>query len=129
MSLAPPKKLRVLVADDHPLNLRLAVRVLRDMGHGGVVVSDGAQALRAMEAQDFDLVLMDVTMPVLDGVRALHAIRQREAGATRTPVIMITGHDSADDRARLLGEGADGYLPKPLDSNALQGELQRLKLV
>jgi CheY-like chemotaxis protein len=129
MSLSVPRKLRVLVADDHPLNLRLAVRVLRDLGHSGVVVNDGAQALRAMEAQGFDLVLMDVSMPVLDGVGALHAIRQRESGAVRTPVIMVTGHDSADDRARLLGEGADGYLAKPIDVTALQSELQRLRLL
>lgn len=124
-----PRKLRVLVADDHPLNLRLAVRVLRDLGHSGVVVNDGAQALRAMEAQGFDVVLMDVSMPVLDGVGALHAIRQREAGAARTPVIMVTGHDTDDDRTRLLGEGADGYLAKPIEASALRGELQRLKLL
>ena len=97
MNLTDSRKLRVLVADDHPLNLRL-------------------------------VVLMDVTMPVLDGVSALHAIRRRETGAVRTPVIMLTGHDSADDRTRLLGEGADGYLAKPIEVAALKAELHRLKL-
>jgi CheY-like chemotaxis protein len=121
------RALRVLVADDNPVNLRVATRVLRDMGHSGVLVTDGEKALKAMEAQAFDVALMDVTMPQLDGVSTVAEIRKREkAGARRTPVIMVTAFDMPSDRARFLAAGADGYLAKPLERAALEAELRRV---
>jgi CheY-like chemotaxis protein len=121
------KPLRVLVADDNPVNLRVATRVLRDMGHSGVLVTDGEKALKALEAQSFDVALMDVTMPQLDGVSAVAEMRKREMqGARRTPVIMVTAFDMPSDRARFLAAGADGYLAKPLERTALEAELQRV---
>lgn len=121
------KPLRVLVADDNPVNLRVATRVLRDMGHSGVLVTDGEKALKALEAQPFDVALMDVTMPQLDGISAVAEIRKREKqGARRTPVIMVTAFDMPSDRARFLAAGADGYLAKPLERTALEAELQRV---
>jgi CheY-like chemotaxis protein len=116
-----------LVADDNPVNLRVATRVLRDMGHSGVLVTDGEKALKALEAQPFDVALMDVTMPQLDGISAVAEIRKREKqGARRTPVIMVTAFDMPSDRARFLAAGADGYLAKPLERTALEAELQRV---
>ena len=121
------KPLRVLVADDNPVNLRVATRVLRDMGHSGVLVTDGEKALKALEAQPFDVALMDVTMPQLDGISAVAEMRKREKqGARRTPVIMVTAFDMPSDRARFLAAGADGYLAKPLERTALEAELQRV---
>ena len=121
------KPRRVLVADDNPVNLRVATRVLRDMGHSGVLVTDGEKALKALEAQPFDVALMDVTMPQLDGISAVAEIRKREKqGARRTPVIMVTAFDMPSDRARFLAAGADGYLAKPLERTALEAELQRV---
>lgn len=121
------RPLRVLVADDNPVNLRVATRVLRDMGHSGVLVTDGEKALKALEAQAFDVVLMDVTMPVLDGLSALAEWRKREQSARRkTPVIMVTAFDLPSDRARMLAAGADGYVAKPLERTALEAELQRV---
>ena len=122
-----PRALRVLVADDNPVNLRVATRVLRDMGHSGVLVTDGEKALKALEAQAFDVALMDVTMPQLDGVSTVAEMRKREKqGARRTPVIMVTAFDMPSDRARFLAAGADGYLAKPLERVALEAELQRV---
>lgn len=122
-----PRALRVLVADDNPVNLRVATRVLRDMGHSGVLVTDGEKALKALEAQAFDVALMDVTMPLLDGVSTVAEMRKREKqGARRTPVIMVTAFDMPSDRARFLAAGADGYLAKPLERVALEAELQRV---
>ncbi len=119
--------LRILVADDNPVNLRVATRVLRDMGHSGVLVTDGEKALKAMDAHTFDIVLMDVTMPVLDGLGAVAEIRKREQqGKRKTPVIMVTAFDLPSDRARMLAAGADGYLAKPLERQALEVELKRL---
>lgn len=130
MSTTSPamRPLRVLVADDNPLNLRLATRILREMGHSGVLVGDGHKALEALRAQTFDLVLMDVTMPGMDGVEALAELRAREAagGLRRTPVIMVTAYDLPEDRRRLLDAGADGYVAKPLDAERLLAEMRRV---
>jgi len=129
MSLVTPssRPLRVLVADDNAINLRLATRILRDMGHSGVLVTDGVKALKALEAQCFDVMLLDVTMPEMDGVEVLRHLRAREQqGQPRTTVIMVTGHDLPSDRQALLAAGADGFVPKPLAQDALAAELQRL---
>lgn len=118
------RPLRVLVADDNPVNLRVATRVLREMGHSGVLVTDGEKALKALDAQNFDVALMDVTMPVLDGLSTVAAIRERErAGRKKMPIIMVTAFDLPSDRARMLAAGADGYVAKPLERVALEAEL------
>lgn len=121
------RPLRVLVADDNPVNLRVATRVLREMGHSGVLVTDGEKALKALDAQSFDVALMDVTMPVLDGLSTVAAIRERErAGRKKMPIIMVTAFDLPSDRARMLAAGADGYVAKPLEREALEAELSKV---
>ena len=127
----PPRTraLRVLVADDQVMNLRAAARVLRELGHSGVVVTDGEQALRALDSQPFDLVLLDVSMPVLDGVNTLRQRRKKELeGAPRVPILMLSGHDSPDELAHFKAQGADGHLAKPLDPGALLSALKQLRL-
>lgn len=117
----------ILVADDQPLNLRLASSVLRRLGHSGVLVGDGQQALRALEQRQFDVVLMDVSMPVMDGLTALQSIREAERrGQSRTPVILVSGHDLPEDRERFLQAGADGFIAKPMELDAIRSELQRV---
>ena len=121
------RPLRVLVADDNPVNLRVATRVLREMGHSGVLVTDGEKALKALDAQSFDVALMDVTMPVLDGLSTVAAIRERErAGRKKMHIIMVTAFDLPSDRARMLAAGADGYVAKPLERGALEAELSKV---
>ena len=125
----PTRALRVLVADDQVMNLRAAARVLRELGHSGVVVTDGEQALRALESQPFDLLLLDVNMPVLDGVNTLRQRRKKELeGARRVPILMLSGHDSPDELAHFQAQGADGHLAKPLDPSAFWSALKRLRL-
>ena len=124
---SPLRPLRVLVADDNPLNLRLATRILREMGHSGVLVPDGRKALEALRAQSFDVALFDVTMPDMGGLEALAELRAWErSGRRRTPVIMVTAYDLPEDRRRMLDAGADGYVAKPLDAERLRDELQRV---
>jgi CheY-like chemotaxis protein len=124
---SPGRPLRVLVADDNPLNLRLATRILREMGHSGVLVTDGAKALQALRAQAFDLALLDVTMPGTGGLEALAELRHWERqGRARTAVIMVTAYDTPEDRRRLLDAGADGYVAKPIDAERLGAEIQRV---
>ena len=124
---AAPTPLRVLIADDIPLNQKVASVMLKRLGHSGIMVADGEQVLRAMEQQSFDVVLLDASMPVLDGLGALREIRAAERrGRPHTPVIMVTGHDSPEDRDNFLKAGADGFVPKPIQVEQLQSELRRV---
>lgn len=128
MADASTPPMRVLVADDEPLIQQVVVMVLRRLGYGGVVVPNGQEALRALAQQRFDVMLLDVSMPVLDGGETLRTLRQLEReGRPRTPVIMMSGHDLPEDRTRYLGSGADAYLVKPLDTDELATALQRVR--
>lgn len=124
------RKLTVLVADDHPTNLRAAVRVLQALGHGGVIVKDGEQAVAALNRQRFDLVLLDVVMPRLDGVAVLRSIRQSETQApAHLPVLMVTGLDSSDECDALRRQGAHGVLGKPISEDLVRQALIQLRLM
>lgn len=112
--------LRVLLAEDNQVNQRLAVRLLEKEGHSVVVAGDGVKALEALETQQFDLILMDVQMPVMDGVETTAAIRKREtASGTHVPIVAMTAHAMAGDRQRFLSLGMDGYVSKPIHSRDL----------
>ena len=122
------ENMHVLVAEDNPLNQMMATRILHRLGHTGVVVADGATALRCLDQVQFDLVLMDVMMPNMDGLEALAALREREKRrrGPRLPVFLVTSHDLPGDRERLLQAGADGYVAKPISVDALQTEIDRV---
>ena len=123
--------LRILLAEDHPVNQKVAVRMLERLGHSVVVAPDGVRAIRAIEAEaragGFDAVLMDVQMPEMDGFDAVRAIRAREAGTGRhIPVLALTAHAMQGDREWCLAAGFDGYLPKPIRQVDLQASLAAL---
>jgi CheY-like chemotaxis protein len=119
--------LKVLVAEDNIINQRLLVGLLTQLGHTGMVVSDGEKALRCLAKIRVDVVLMDVMMPNMDGLQALAAIRAKEAvEGGHLPVIMATAHDEPGDAARFKRTGADGYLAKPLDLPRLASEISRV---
>lgn len=121
------RALKVLVAEDNTINQRLAIAMLTALGHTGVVVGDGDKALKCLSKLSFDVVLMDVMMPQMDGLEALAAIRlQEQTTGAHLPVIMATAHTEPGDRARFKKAGADGYVGKPIDQNALQAELLRV---
>ncbi|HRK38790.1 MAG TPA: ATP-binding protein [Burkholderiaceae bacterium] len=118
---------KILVAEDHPINQKLVALLLTKMGHHHVMVENGQLALDALAQEPFDLVLMDVMMPKMDGVTALRQLRQREAGTGHhTPVLMLTAHAMTGDRERYLSHGADGYVSKPLSPQVLEAEMNRL---
>jgi two-component system sensor histidine kinase/response regulator len=111
----PAAFLRVLVAEDNPVNQRLVVRLLEKRGHRVEVVANGREALQAMDKQRFDLVLMDVQMPEMDGVEATAAIRKKEKGSGwHTPIVALTANVMKGDREKYLASGMDGYLSKPI---------------
>ena len=120
----PPWKekrpLRVLLAEDNVVNQRLAMRMLEKQGHTVVVASDGVMALRALEQGRFDVVLMDVQMPRMDGIEVTAAIRKREkATGDHMPILAMTAHAMTGDRQRFLESGMDGYISKPVHRKEL----------
>lgn len=121
------RPLHVLLAEDHPVNQMLAGMLLGQLGHSHVAANHGQSALDLHAAEAFDLILMDVMMPVMDGLEAMAAVRAREAGTgSYTPVIVVTAHAMAGDRERFLAAGADGYVSKPISAHSLQGEMLRV---
>ncbi len=119
--------LRVLLAEDNPVNQKFAVRVLEGAGHTVVVANNGREAVDRSEPGGFDLILMDVQMPELDGLDATREIRRREAdGQGRIPIIAMTANAMAGDREMCLGAGMDGYVPKPVKRAVLFAEIERI---
>ena len=114
-AMPPTRRLRILVADDVLVNQMLLQRMLEKLGHHVTVVANGQQALDTSLIEPFDLVLMDVQMPVMDGLASTAAIRLREHCSGRhTPIIAITAHAMQGDKDRFLKAGMDGYLSKPV---------------
>ena len=121
----PTGILRVLLAEDNAVNQRLATRLLEKRGHHVVVTGNGREALAALEKEPFDLVLMDVQMPEMDGLEATAALRAKETGTgAHLWVIALTAHAMKGDRERCIAAGMDGYLSKPIRPPELDEMLQ-----
>ena len=117
-----PLALRILVAEDSRTNQRLAARLLERQGHAVTIVNNGKEALEAIRRELFDLVLMDVEMPVMDGLAATRAIRSYESRrGTRLPIVAVTTRDNQRD---CLAAGMDAHLNKPLRLDRLNRTLQ-----
>ena len=126
-ALAPPGALsgaRILMADDAPGNRELVSAILRGLGLEIDTVCDGAEAVQAMQTGAYDLVLMDVHMPVMDGLAATREIRRMQGGTgRRTPILALTANVQADQVARCLEAGMDGHLAKPIQIPEMAGAL------
>jgi CheY-like chemotaxis protein len=111
---------RILLAEDNNVNQRLMARLLEKEGHGVIIVCDGRQAVTAFESQAFDLILMDIQMPEMNGFEATQAIREKErATGGHIPIIALTAQAMKGDRERCLDAGMDGYLSKPIKTEEL----------
>jgi PAS domain S-box-containing protein len=119
--------LRILFVDDNEVNIHFGATLLGKLGHQVVTARDGRDCLVALKNGEFDLILMDIQMPVLTGREALQEIRQREQGTCRhQPVIALTAYALRGDREKFLQEGFDGYLSKPFRANELVTEMKRV---
>jgi two-component system sensor histidine kinase/response regulator len=119
--------LKVLLAEDNVTNQKLAVAILKKNGHAVTVAENGRRAVELFEREEFDLVLMDMQMPEMDGIEATAAIRAIE-GTTgvRTPIVAVTANAMMGDRERCLSAGMDDYLSKPLRADDLLKAIQRV---
>ncbi|MEI9965463.1 MAG: response regulator [Caulobacteraceae bacterium] len=120
--------LRVLLAEDHPANQRVVQLLLEPLGVDLTIVEDGQAALDRLASERFDVVLMDMQMPVMDGLTATIALRLHEAatGAARTPVIMLTANALDDHIKASVEAGADRHLSKPIRADALIGAISEV---
>ncbi|MFZ5833452.1 MAG: ATP-binding protein [Planctomycetota bacterium] len=123
---APPRTLRVLLVEDNPANQKLAQYLLGDRGHMVDVAEDGCRALAMAGANDYDVILMDVQMPGMDGLEVTGAIRAREDEQSRVPIVAMTAHAMKEDRERCLAAGMDSYLGKPIDAREMIALVERL---
>jgi CheY-like chemotaxis protein len=114
------------VTEDNPVNQRVAARLLEKLGHVVTLAGNGREAIQRLASQEFDLILMDVQMPEIDGLEATAAIRRQEQDTGRhVPIVGMTAHAMSGDRERCLASGMDGYLSKPIRSNELRLELEK----
>ncbi len=123
----PSPALPLLLAEDNPVNQKVASLMLRKLGYQVEVVANGAEALEALARRRYALVLMDVQMPVMDGYEAVRRLRAAENGVLdpQVPVVALTAHAMAGDRERCLDAGMDDYLTKPIDVAKLAAVLVR----
>jgi CheY-like chemotaxis protein len=119
--------LTVLIAEDNEMNLKAAAGLIQKLGFKTVHAEDGKQAIALWLQGNIDAILMDIQMPVMDGVEATAFIRQHERGREKhTPIIALTAHAMAGDRDRFLSGGFDGYVPKPFNLKELAEEMGRV---
>jgi CheY-like chemotaxis protein/HPt (histidine-containing phosphotransfer) domain-containing protein len=122
------QSMRVLLVEDHPVNQKLAVTLLERWGHIVAVADNGQIALDMLAQNQFDVILMDMMMPVMDGLQATRHIRASETGNLRTPIVAMTANAMESDRKRCMDAGMDDYISKPIKAQELQQILSRFAL-
>jgi CheY-like chemotaxis protein len=123
--IEPDAPLQVLIVEDNPVNQKVAQRMLETLGCRCHAVTNGLEGLEALAREFFDLVIMDVQMPVMDGIAATREIRRREGADARIAIVAMTAHAMQGDRERCLAAGMDDYVAKPVSRDAFRNALDR----
>lgn len=120
-------KIRILLVEDYKANVLVATALLEEFGYDYMVASNGQEALNLIKSHAFDLVLMDVQMPGIDGFEATHFIREweKEKAATHIPIIGMTAHALTGDRERCLSAGMDDYIAKPFHPDQFREKIEK----
>jgi len=127
--MLPGRKLSILLAEDNRVNQAVATRLLKKMGHVTVVANTGKEALSLLARSTFELVLMDIQMPEMDGITATQCIRRNEEGTqSHIPIIAMTAHAMNGDREKYLASGMDEYVSKPINAADLGAAIERAML-
>ena len=121
--------MKILIAEDNPDNMSILSRRLRRRGFEVYGATDGKQAVDAAVRMRPDLILMDVSMPVISGLDAVRAIREREEGGPRTPIIALTAHAMESDKARSLNAGCDAFVTKPINFSLVLKKIMEFRHV
>ncbi len=126
-SAGPPASgFNILLVEDNAVNQKLAIALLKRLGHRVTLAANGAEAVAKSAAEQFDVILMDIQMPEMDGVEATTLIRERESALNRrTPIIAMTAHAMSGDREKYLECGMDDYVSKPISRDSLQQAIER----
>jgi CheY-like chemotaxis protein len=127
-ALAQRLPLRILLAEDNTVNQKLAVRLLERMGYRADVVANGLEVLEALQRQSYDVILMDVQMPEMDGLEASRVIHEDWPIEDRPHIVALTANAMQGDREECMAAGMDDYLTKPIQIKALQEALERVGL-
>jgi CheY-like chemotaxis protein len=120
------RPIRILLAEDNVVNQKVALAMLLRMGHEVTIVNNGLEALEEVQKKEFDVVLMDIHMPEMDGLEALKNIRKLGGAVAGIPVIALTANAMKGDREKYLVAGMDEYVPKPIDTNLLSETLSKV---
>jgi CheY-like chemotaxis protein len=124
----PQHALDVLLAEDQPVNQKLMAAVMERLGHRLTIASNGAEAIRKLREKRFDLVLMDIQMPELDGILATRVIRSSDEPWRSIPIIALTAHAMENHREEYAAAGMNGFVPKPFRIDVLVSEMARVLL-
>ena len=124
------RQFKILLAEDNLINQKVAANMLKKMGHDVIIVNNGQEAVAAFQDKEFDIILMDGQMPVMDGLEATKAIREveKKSKINRIPIIAVTANAMKGDRELFIAAGMDDYLAKPLKKKALKEALLRIKI-
>ena len=120
-------RLQILMAEDNPVNLKVALLMLRNLGYEADVATNGVEVLAAIERRSYDMILMDVQMPEMDGFEATRLIHQSLAAEQRPTIIAMTAHALRGYREKCLAAGMDDYISKPIKLEPLQAILRRVE--
>ncbi len=121
--VTPRQPVRVLLAEDNPVNQRVALRLLQHLGYEADLAANGLEALRAAQSKDYDLVLMDIQMPEMDGVQAARELVRRRGDSPRPRIVAMTANAMPGDRETYIAAGMDGYVAKPIQIEELAATL------
>jgi CheY-like chemotaxis protein len=125
--MAERHPLRILVAEDNVVNQKLALRLLQQMGYRADIASNGIEAIESIERQPYDIVLMDVQMPEMDGLDAAREINRRWPDGSRPRIVAMTANAMQGDREACIAAGMDDYVTKPIRVDALIEALAQVK--